>query len=88
MARPAQQSDLNQIKTATAVLVTCIVQTLNESDHTYQELFLARLGKAYDELRDDPAHGGLHALETISWVRELLTGWSFVTGQGKPFLED
>ena len=26
-------------------------------------------------------------LELLSWTRELLTGWNFVTGQGKPFLE-
>jgi hypothetical protein len=47
--------------------------------------------EAYYEVRDN-YHGRWDGevnqeLELLSWTRELLTGWNFVTGQGKPFLE-
>jgi hypothetical protein len=64
--------------------VTCVVQTLDESDHTAQARFVKRLEKAYASLRDEE---GIHFLETLSWVRELLTGFNIVSGQGTPFLK-
>jgi hypothetical protein len=30
----------------------------------------------------------MNTLELLSWTRELLTGWSLSTGQGKPFLSE
>jgi hypothetical protein len=68
-----------------AVLVTCIVQTLAESNSTFQARFLNRLERAYRELREDPK-ATLHTLAELSWVRELLTGRSVVSGYGEPFL--
>jgi len=82
-----RKDDLAQIKRATAVLVTCVVQTLDESDDTAQARFVKRLEDAYALLRDDPDQGGIHVLEMLSWVRELLTGFNIVTGQGRPFLK-
>ncbi len=78
-----QKDDLSQIKSAVAVLNACIVQTLNESDVTFQTRFLERLELAYRERREE---AGLHELEVLIWARELLTGFSFGDGQGKPFL--
>jgi hypothetical protein len=66
-----QKGDLNPLKTATAVLATCIVQTLNESDPTFRERFLLNLGKLYGEFRSAP-HGQPDLLETLSWTREFL----------------
>jgi hypothetical protein len=60
--------------------------TLNELDSTFQSRYLDRLEKAYSELRGKPATP-VDALQEMSWVRELLTGFSVSDGQGKPFLE-
>jgi len=75
-------SDLHQAKLGTAALAACIVQTLNESDNTFQARFLDRLGKAYHEYRDDQPNDPREILELLTWTRELLTGWSNHTGQG------
>jgi hypothetical protein len=81
-----QKDDLRHAKKGTAILVACIVQTLNESDPSFQERFLEKMGKAYYELRDDTEGDVIHELELLAWTRELLTGWNPVSGQGKPFL--
>ena len=81
-------NDLHQARSATAILATCIVQTLNESDPSFQDRFLKRLAQAYSEVRDNSEGDVIQELELLSWTRELLTGFSFVSGQGKPFLGD
>lgn len=86
MADPTNDQD--QIKRATAVLATCIVQTLNESDPSFQERFVSRLVKAYDEMKYDPLMGDPVALELIAWTKTLITGYDPVAGLGKVFLED
>ena len=83
----AREDDLFHATKGTAVLVTCIVQTLNESDPSFRTRFLERLGRAYTHLRDRPGPDPIRQLELISWTRELLTGFSMSTGQGEPFLE-
>ena len=82
-----QKDDLFHSKRGVAVLVTCVVQTLNESDPSFQTRFLERLGRAYYELRDNSERDEVQAMELLSWTRELLTGWDNIHGQGKPFLE-
>ena len=82
-----RKGDLDHSMKGVAVLATCIVQTLNESDPTFQTRMISRLEKAYSELRNSD-HGEVRTLELLSWVRELLTGFSRVTGQGSPFLSD
>ena len=82
-----QKDDLNHAMRGTAVLAACIVQTLNESDPSFQKRFVDRLERAYSELRDD-SDSDVRELELLSWTRTLLTGFSFSEGQGKPFLED
>jgi hypothetical protein len=82
-----QTDDLDQSMKVVAVLATCIVQTLNESDPTFQTRLLGRLEKAHNELRDSVDHAA-RAVALLSWVRELLTGFSWSGGQGAPFLEN
>lgn len=79
--------DLDHAKKGTAVLLACVAQTLGESDHTFLDRLLANLDHAYRKLRDDPS-ATVHELELLSWTRELLTGFNFVAGQGKPFFEE
>jgi len=83
-----QLSDLHLTKRGVAILATCIVQTLDESDPTYQERFLKKMSEAYREIRDNSEIDDIPTLELISWTRSLLTGFDWSTGQGKPFLED
>jgi hypothetical protein len=79
------KDDLFHARRGVAVLSACIVQTMNESDQGFQERFLRRLERASSELRDSGST--IQELELLSWVRELLTGFSLTKGQGKPFLD-
>lgn len=81
-------TELHRAKMGVAILATCIVQTLNESDPTFQERFLNRLSRAHRELKDNSEGDQIQQMELLMWTRELLTGWSFVDGQGEPFLSD
>ncbi len=78
--------DLFRAKRGVAILATCIVQTLNESDQTFQNRFLERLSRAYRELRDNTDGDVIQEIELLKWTREYLTGFSQVDGQGEPFL--
>ncbi len=82
--------DVFRSKRGVAVLAACIVQTLGESDETFQKRFLERLERAYHEIRDGHAWPGevSQELELLSWTRELLTGFSPSQGPGTPFLGD
>jgi hypothetical protein len=46
-------TELHRAKRGAAILATCIVQTLTESDPTFQDRFLERLSRAYRELKDN-----------------------------------
>ncbi len=83
----AQLSDLHRAKRGTAILAACIVQTLNESDPSFQTRFLDRLSRAYYELRDNSEGDVIQELELLTWTRELLTGFNIISGPGKPFLD-
>jgi hypothetical protein len=52
------QDDLFRTKRGIAALVTCLAQTLNESDPSFQKRFVTRLDKAYRHLRDNPQQFG------------------------------
>jgi hypothetical protein len=54
------------------VLAACVIQTLNESDATFQKRFLKRLERAYDQIRDETEGDVRQELELLSCVRELL----------------
>lgn len=83
-----QLSDLHRSKRGVAILAACIVQTLNESDPSFEERFLERMKRAYYELRDNSDGDMSQEMELLSWTRELLTGFSLAEGQNKPFLAD
>lgn len=83
---PAQLSDLHRAKRGVAILATCVVQALNESDPSFQERFLKRLRDAYYELRDNTDGDVQQEMEILDWTREYLTGFNLHTGQGEPFL--
>ncbi|MCC6925718.1 hypothetical protein [Novosphingobium sp.] len=78
--------DLGHLKKATAILTACVVQTLNESDPSFQERFLERLARAYRELKDNTDGDVQNEMELLAWTRELLTGFNMVSGKGEPFL--
>ena len=81
-------TDLFCAKRGVAILAAVVVQTLNESDPTFEKRFLERLSRAYREVKDGDLYEGdvIQELELLSWTRSLLTGFDFITGQGKPFL--
>ncbi|WP_431321664.1 hypothetical protein [Rhizobium sp. YTU87027] len=83
-----QRSDLHRAKVGVSILATCIVQTMNESDPTFQDRFLKKLSDAYYELRDNTEGDVREQLELLSWTRSFLTGFDAFKGQGKPFLQD
>ena len=83
----AELSDLHRAKRGVAILATCLVQTLNESDPSFQERFLARLSKASDVVKDNMEGDVIQELELLQWTREFLTGFSPTTGQSPPFLD-
>ena len=77
-------TELHRAKRGAAALTACVVQTLNESDPTFQERFLKRLGGVYSEFRDNTDGDVTQELELFQWTRQYLTGWNPITGQGKP----
>ncbi|WP_234838374.1 hypothetical protein [Sinorhizobium medicae] len=83
-----KRSDLHRAKVGVSILTTCLVQTINETDPTFQERFLKKLSDAYYELRDSTDGDVIEQLELLNWTREYLTGFSPFTGQGKPFLAE
>lgn len=83
-----KRSDLHRAKVGVSILTTCLVQTINETDPTFQERFLKKLSDAYYELRDNTDGDVIEQLELLNWTREFLTGFSLFTGQGKPFLSE
>jgi hypothetical protein len=63
------KNDLNQLKLAIAYLAASVVQTLNESDPSFQTRFSETLSKAYYTLRDQG--GTVAGLELLAWTKEL-----------------
>ena len=80
-------SDLHRAKRGVAILATCIVETLNESDPTFKDRFLTTLERAYRKLKDDSEGDVSEEMSLVLWTHEHLTGWNAVTGRGKPFFE-
>lgn len=77
-------ASLRTTKKGMAVIVTVLVQSLEQRMPGFEAAFLARLGHAYAEIRDDD--DSLDALELLRWTQALLTGFDLVHGQGDPFL--
>ena len=87
----ASLTDLHQSKRGVSAAIACLVQTMNESDPSFQARFLTRLEAAYGQMREQPtgtppkvSPNTSEALEPLTWIREMLTGWSMIDGQGEP----
>jgi hypothetical protein len=48
---------------------------------------LTLLEREYRELKDNTDGPVQHEMELLAWTRELLTGFSPISGQGEPFSE-
>lgn len=83
-----QQDDDRAVQEGAAILATCIVQTLEEMHPGYQERFLEKLTAAQYYLRDEHTLPSQKSREMLDWTRELLTGFTWGKGQGKPFLSE
>ena len=70
----APNYDLFHARRGVAAVVACLAQTLNESDSTFENRFLKRLDRAYNQIRDDSEGDVRQELELLSYVRELLAG--------------
>jgi len=81
-----QRSDLHRAKVGVAVLATCIVETINDSDPSFRDRFLKKMEEAYYKLRDDTDGDQVEQMELLDWTRSFITGFDFVAGQGDPFL--
>ena len=82
-----RDTDLDHLKRGTAILAACVVQTLTESDAFFERRFLELLEREYRELKDNTEGDVQHEMELLAWVRELLTGFNPISGQGEPFSE-
>ena len=78
---------LQDTKVGIVILVTCLVQEISATDPEFTDRVLERFQRAYGAVRDDDTNT-VDRLELLDWVRELLTGSSQTSGQGKPFLAD
>lgn len=85
-----QQSDLTDLQEGTAILATCIAQSLSAVLPQFEEIFLEKLRDAYVHLKDNAGHDRpvVRQMELLNWTRQHLTGYSQIEGQGKKFLED
>ena len=77
----AEADSLHQAKLAAAALGACIVQTLNESDPSFEARFLDRLGREYEKYRNNSDTDPVHVLDVIHWTGELLKGWNPIPEQ-------
>ena len=71
-------SPIDQTKMATAILVTCVVEALAETDPNFQKRFVEKVGKAYQDARGKT---GTDCLGTLVWVRQMLDAddlWSIL----------
>lgn len=82
-----QRSDLHRAKVGVVVLATCLVETLTETDPSFRDRFMKKMGDAYYKLRDDSEGDQVEQMELLDWTRSLLTGFDKISGQGEPFFE-
>jgi hypothetical protein len=78
------EDPLQNVKKATAILITCMVDAMAETDPNFKDRFLANLSQSYGKIRDDT--DDLNALELLNWTRSMITGFDHANGQQQPFL--
>lgn len=79
------EDPLQNVKKATAILMTCLVDAMAKTDEGLKDRFVANLDKSYSKIRNDT--NDLNALELLTWTRSLITGFDFSGGQKEPFLK-
>ncbi len=87
-AMTAELPELHRAQRGVAILATCIVETLNDSDPEFKQRFLKNLDHAYRELKDNSEGDVVQEMTLLSWTSQYLTGWDMIKGQGKPFLSN
>ena len=83
-----QTTDLHRAKRGAAILAACIVETLHESDPSFQSRFLKRLEWAYRDLKDNYGRDHIEEMELLAWTREFLTGEALGGAPSKRFFEE
>ena len=63
------ETETNQTKLAVAILVSCIAQTLRESDPTFRTRLEGHVGEAYAKIRD---RADQDCREILIWTGEFL----------------
>ncbi|WP_445215931.1 hypothetical protein ACKWRH_26560 [Bradyrhizobium sp. Pa8] len=76
--------ELDNVKTATAILFAALVKTLDEMHPGLKQTFVAKLDEGYAKIRNDS--DDLNALETLSWTRTMITGFN-LSEESKPFFD-
>jgi hypothetical protein len=79
------EDPIQNVKKATAILITCLVEAMTEIDPNLKDRFLANLSDSYGKIRNDT--DDLNALELLNWTRSMITGFDHVDGQQQPFLK-
>lgn len=66
--------DLGHAKSGMSILITCIVQTMAETDPGFQDRFLTRLARVYSELNEHAEGDSVrHEIEMLAWTHAFLT---------------
>jgi hypothetical protein len=79
-----KNDNLRQAKIAMATLAACIVDTLKESDPSFEPRFLARLDSAREKYRNNSDADPQQVLDVLHWTTEMLRGWNPVPDQEGP----
>jgi hypothetical protein len=74
--------ELDDVKRATAVLFACLLES-NKDDPEAKTRFVTLLEEGYAKFSNKG--GGTDGLELLNWTRQLLTGFSWSSGHGRPF---
>lgn len=74
-----------QFDLGAAVVATCVAPAAAEPDRSFQLRFVSRLEEACARLRGDPKSSS-YTLGELTLCRELLTGFTVASGQGRPVL--
>jgi hypothetical protein len=80
----AMGNEIDNVKKATAILITCVVDAMGDLDVGFKDRFVKNLDRSYAKIRNDT--DDVNALELLSWTRTMVTGFDFVGGQQGPFL--
>jgi hypothetical protein len=80
----SKTTDVENVKKATAILITCVVDAMSGLDEDFKNRFVKNLDRDYAKIRHDT--DDLNALELLSWTRSMVTGFDFGGAQKEPFL--